>query len=454
MLESVERVSQIPLGTMAETTEGKSSVHIVSPDPENSRPLRILMSSYRSNPTTGGQGVYMRHVTKALCDMGHKVDVISGPPYPVLDARVGLIKLPSLDLYANPHPIRALRRWMFRSPVDLFEWWSHNTGGFSEPYTFGERMAAYLKDKIGQYDVLHDNQTMSWGLLKVRDMGLPVVGTIHHPITMDRRIDIQHAKTLSLKLLKRRWYNFLNMQIKVARQITPIIVCSQNTQRDVVGEFGLRTEQTRYASLGINYEQFRPLPHIQRENNLIVACASADVPLKGLIYLIRAYAELLDSRPDLRLKVIGSLREGNTADELRAFGIMNKVEFVSGLSDEGITELYAQATIAVSPSVYEGFGFPAGEAMSCGCPVIATTGGSLPEVVGDAGVIVPHSNPGALARAIASLLDDPDRRAELGHKGYERVRTHLTWQQTAAAYVDVYKEAIANADRQSQRARA
>lgn len=454
MLESVERIAEMPLDIMAEAAESRAPVHIVSPEPEASRPLRILMPSYRSNPTTGGQGVYMRHVTKALVDLGHKVDVISGPPYPVLDPRVGLIKLPSLDLYANPHPIKALRPWMFRSPIDLFEWWSHNTGGFSEPYTFGERMAAYLKDKTDQYDVIHDNQTMCWALLKIRDMGLPVVGTIHHPITMDRRIDIYHAKTLTLKLLKRRWYNFLNMQIKVARQLEPIIVCSQNTQRDVVGEFGLRTEQTRYASLGINYKQFRPLPHIRREDDLIVACASADVPLKGLIYLIRAYAELLDSRPGLRLKVIGSLREGNTADELRAFGIMNRVEFVSGLTDEEITEVYAQATIAISPSVYEGFGFPVGEAMSCGCPVIATNGGSLPEVVGDAGVIVPHSNPGALARAISCLLDDPERRAELGRKGYERVRAHLTWEQTAAAYVEVYKEAIANADRQSKRARA
>src|SRR3546814_10567195 len=153
------------------------------------RPLRILLPSYRSNPTTGGQGVYMRHIAKALADMGHQIDVISGPPYPILDPRVRLIKLPSLDLYANPHPIKALRPWMFAYPIDLFEWWSHNTGGFSEPYTFCERMARYVRGTVEDYDVCHDNQTLGWGLLKLRDMGLPIVGTIHHPITMDRRIE-------------------------------------------------------------------------------------------------------------------------------------------------------------------------------------------------------------------------------------------------------------------------
>lgn len=414
-------------------------------------PLRILLPSYRSNPTTGGQGVYMRHIAKALADMGHQIDVISGPPYPVLDPRVKLIKLPSLDLYANPHPIKALRPWMFAYPVDLFEWWSHNTGGFSEPYTFCERMARYVRGTVQDYDVCHDNQTLGWGLLKLRDMGLPIVGTIHHPITMDRRIDIEHAKTLSLKLLKRRWYSFLNMQIKVARELDPLIVVSESTRRDVVREFGVKSERTRLVLHGIDHVQFRPIPTIKRRDDLIVACASADVPLKGLIYLIRAYAELLKTRPNLKLKVIGRLREGNTTDELRAYGIMDKVEFVGGVTDEEIAEIYNEATIAVSPSVYEGFGFPCGEAMSCGTPVIATTGGSLPEVVGDAGLIVPHSNPPALARAIGEMLDDKEMRDRLGHAGRERILANFKWERAAREVTEIYRQTILDADRRLQR---
>lgn len=418
------------------------------------RPLRILLPSYRSNPTTGGQGIYMRLISKALVDLGHHVDVISGPPYPELDPRVGLIKLPSLDLYANEHPIRALRPWMFTSPTDLFEWAAHNSGGFSEPYTFGVRMAAYMKDRIADYDICHDNQTLCTGLLKLRDMGLPVVSTIHHPITRDRKVDIQHARTIKLKLLKARWYAFLSMQIKVARQINPIIVVSESTRRDVATDFGIPPENMRLVLHGIDHVRFRPIPEIPRRDDLIVACASADVPLKGLIYLIRAYAELLKSKPHVKLKIIGRLREGNTTDELRELGIMDRVEFLSGLSDEDIARLYAEATIAVSPSVYEGFGFPAGEAMSCGTPVIATTGGSLPEVVGDAGMVVPHSNPAALREALAALLDDPEKRAELGAKGRERILAKFKWERAARGCVDVYREVLANADHRPDAVRA
>ena len=418
------------------------------------RPLRILLPSYRSNPTTGGQGVYMRHITKALLELGHEVDVISGPPYPNTDKRAGLIKLPSLDLYANPHPILSIRPWMFGSPIDLFEWWSHATGGFSEPYTFGERMARYARGTWQDYDICHDNQTLCWGLLTMRDMGLPVVGTIHHPITMDRRIDIEAAKTTKLKLLKRRWYSFLNMQIKVARKLDPLIVVSESTRRDVVREFGVDPEKTRLVLHGIDHIQFRPLPHVKRRDDLIVTCASADVPLKGLIYLIRAYAELLKTYPHLKLKVIGKLREGNTSDELRTLGIMDKVEFVSGITDEEMTELYNEATMAVSPSVYEGFGFPAGEAMSCGTPVISTNGGSLPEVVGDAGLVVQHSDPDALAKAISTYLDAPELRARYGVAARERILAHFKWERAARDCVDVYKETIAHADHRLESARA
>ena len=443
----------------AEPKPEAPAVHLAPEAPKlaaihGDRPLRILLPSYRSNPTTGGQGVYMRHIAKALAELGHQVDVISGPPYPELDPRVKLIKLPSLDLYANPHPIKSIRPWMLGSPIDLFEWWSHATGGFSEPYTFGERMARYVRGTLDDYDVCHDNQTLCWGLLKMRDMGMPVVGTIHHPITMDRRIDIEHARSLKLRLLKKRWYSFLNMQIKVARQLDPLIVVSESTRRDVAREFGVDVSKTRLVLHGIDHVQFRPMPHVKRRDDLIVACASADVPLKGLIYLIRAYAELLKTRPDLKLKVIGRLREGNTSYELRQLGIMDKVEFVGGLTDDDITRIYNEATIAVSPSVYEGFGFPCGEAMSCGTPVIATNGGSLPEVVGDAGIVVQHSNPPALAEAIAKMLDNPEMRAAYGRAGRERILAKFKWERAARECAEIYRQTIENADNRLERARA
>ncbi|MGB1117622.1 MAG: glycosyltransferase family 4 protein [Parvibaculales bacterium] len=406
-------------------------------------PLRILLPSYRSDPHTGGQGIYMRLISKALVDLGHHVDVISGPPYPELDPRIGLIKLPSLDMYARENPITCLNREIIGNKTDFFEWWSHNWGGFPEPYTFGVRMADYMRDKIDQYDIMHDNQTLCYGMLDVRDMGLPVVGTIHHPITKDRRIDIAHAKWPWIKFLKWRWYSFLNMQIKVARALDPLIVVSDSTKRDVHKDFKIPMQRMVRIHHGIDHELFTPQPHITRRKNRLMATASADVPLKGLIYLIRAYHILLADHPDLELVVVGRLREGQTMDELNRLGIRDRVKFISGLSGEDIRDLYAEATIAVSPSVYEGFGFPAGEALSCGVPLVATDGGSLPEVVGDAGIVVPHSNPPALACAIDGLLRDEDLRADMSVKARQHILDNFKWERCAREVVQLYRQTIA-----------
>ena len=424
-----EKISGAAPGRMAEIADGA--------------PLRILLPSYRSDPHTGGQGIYMRLISKALVDLGHHVDVISGPPYPELDPRIGLIKLPSLDMYARENPITCLSSEIIGNKTDLFEWWSHNWGGFPEPYTFGVRMADYMRDKIDQYDIMHDNQTLCYGMLDVRDMGLPVVGTIHHPITKDRRIDIAHAKWPWIKFLKWRWYSFLNMQIKVARALDPLIVVSDSTRRDVHTDFKIPMERMVRIHHGIDHELFTPQPHITRRKNRLMATASADVPLKGLIYLIRAYHMLLADHPDLELVVVGRLREGQTMDELNRLGIRNRVKFVSGLSSEDIRDLYAEATIAVSPSVYEGFGFPAGEALSCGVPLVATDGGSLPEVVGDAGIIVPHSNPAALARAIDALLRDENRRDDMSVKARQHILDNFKWERCAREVVQLYRQTIA-----------
>ena len=404
------------------------------------------MPSYRSHPYTGGQGIYMRLVTKAMRDLGHNVDVISGQPYPILDDGVKLVKLPSLDLYSYNNPLKAFNFNLLKNKIDLYEWISHLTGGFSEPYTFGERMAKWAKYNFSKYDVVHDNQTLAYGLLKLKNFGLPVVGTIHHPITMDKRIDIQHAETLSLKILKWRWYSFLNMQMHVARQLDPIIVVSENTRKDLVRDFKVDIKKTRKVLHGIDHLTFRPIDEIKRKPNQLITTASADVPLKGLIYLIRAYDLLLKDFPELELIVIGKLRDGPTSKELNKRGIKNKVKFVSDLTSNQIAKLYAESTIAVSPSVYEGFGFPAGEAMSCGIPLVSTNGGSLPEVVGDAGIIVNHSDPASLYQGIKQLLDNDEKRLVYGKMGRKRVLDKFTWKRAAQELVNVYKEAIINAD--------
>jgi len=422
------------------------------------RPLRILMPSYRSDPRTGGQGVYMRYMTRELADMGHAVDVISGPPYPDLDPRVRLIELPSLDLYTKP------KNWLgipdfpwseIRDSIDVQEWLLHVSGFFGEPWSFGERLAKWIRGRAAEYDVVHDNQTLARGLLAVMKEGLPVVGTIHHPISMDRRIAVAHAETLKLKLLVMRWYGFIAMQKKVARRINPFVCSSEASKRDSARDFGLDPRTLNVCYLGIDTRRFHPLPGVSRNPDRLMTVASADVPLKGLVYLVRALALLAPSRPDLELLVIGKLREGPTAKLIAELGVGNRIRFVSGVSDEELNRLYNEAGIAVCPSVYEGFGFPAGEAMATGAPMVSSDGGSLPEVVGDAGLVVPAKDPAALAAAIGALLDDSGRRAALGQAARERIVKNFLWRHCAEKTVAQYRRAIeSHADRQASRARA
>jgi len=364
--------------------------------------------------------VYLRYLSKALVEAGHSVDVISGPPYPHLDPRVRLIELPSLDLFANG--LLSLRPRHLKSMTNIIEWTSKLTGGFAEPYTFGRRAVKYLRAHRGEYDLIHDNQSLSYGMLEIQDMGVPLVTTLHHPITSDLRIALNAARNAWERLLIRRWHSFLNMQKKVARQLHHIVTVSDCSRQDIARDFGLQPAGISLVHNGIDTGVFRPLPGVTRKPMRLMTTCSADAPLKGLRYLLRAYADLLSEFPELELLVVGKPRPGGHTEKLLArLGIADKVQFVAGISTEQMVHYYAQATIAVVPSVYEGFGLPAGEAMACAVPVISTDGGALPEVVGDAGLIVPVKDAAALAAAISALLRDPVQQRELGARGQQRI---------------------------------
>ncbi|VAV88171.1 Glycosyltransferase, partial [hydrothermal vent metagenome] len=193
-------------------------------------PLRVLLASYRSHPFVGGQGIYVRYLAKALLDLGHQVDVVSGPPYPMLDPRAGLIKLPSLDLFAEDNALSALRWKHWRTWADLSEWLSHNSGAFGEPYAFGRRLRRYVDANAGRYDVLHDNQTLAQSLLKIQTR-LPVVATLHHPISIDLRLALASEQRWWMRSLIKRWHKFVDMQAKTARQLPVILTVSEASKQ-------------------------------------------------------------------------------------------------------------------------------------------------------------------------------------------------------------------------------
>lgn len=408
--------------------------------------MRIALLGYRSQPHAGGQGVYLRYLSKALVDAGHAVDVISGPPYPHLDPRVRLIELPSLDLFANG--LGSLRPRHFLSLTDLIEWCSKLTGGFAEPYTFGRRAVKYLRTHRNEYDLIHDNQSLSYGMLKIQAMGLPLVTTIHHPITSDLRIALSAARNRWERLLIRRWHSFLHMQMRVVKQLRNIVTVSDCSRQDIARDFGLQPAGISLVHNGIDTDTFHPLAGVARKPYRLMATCSADAPLKGVRYLLRAYARLLIDYPQLELLLVSKPESGGKTERLvRKLGIADKVKFVNGISTDEMVRYYAEATIAVVPSVYEGFGLPAGEAMACGVPVVSTDGGALPEVVGETGVIVPVRDVDAMAAAIDGLLRDPAKREELGTAGRERILEKFCWNVCASEMADYYYQVLAHADR-------
>jgi glycosyltransferase involved in cell wall biosynthesis len=407
-------------------------------------PLKIAYLTYRGKPHVGGQGVYTRHLTKALADLGHSVEVFGGQPYPILDERVPLTKLPSLDTFNDYFPGRFPGFWELKTREDLLEMAWFMTGVFPEPLAFSARAARELKPRAGEFDLVHDNQCLGYGILKIEKQ-IPTIVTLHHPITKDRELEMSNAKTLPRRLSVGRWYSFVKMQGKVASKMPRIVVVSQNSIDDIHTDMGVSIDRMRLVPVGVDPELFKPLDHVTRRPGRLITTASADVALKGLSYLLEAMAKLRTER-DVTLTIIGKPRPGHSMDLIDSYGLAPHIEFVSGVSDERIVELYAEAEMAVVPSLYEGFSLPAIEAMCTGTPLVATDGGALPEVTGTDGETVlqcPAGDKDALAATIARGLDDAELRARVGAAGRQRVLDRWTWKKCAEETVEQYREVLA-----------
>jgi glycosyltransferase involved in cell wall biosynthesis len=404
--------------------------------------LRICLLTYRGNPASGGQGVYIKYLSQALSNLGHQVNVISGPPYPELAGDIGFQRLPGLDLYNPDHLFKPARWQDLVLPVNQLEFLSMCLGGFPEPMTFGMRVRQFFRKAKPTYDIVHDNQCLAYGIAGLPRIGYPTVATIHHPITVDRDAELDAAVTVIKKLKIRRWYSFLRMQKRVSRRLSHIITVSECSKRDIGKDFGVSEDRFRVVPNGINTDYFYPLPGVKRAENQLLVTNSADTPLKGLRYLLEAVAAIRKQR-DICLTVIGTPKKGGVIERLaQDLGFNGNLRFTGRIEYTDFARYYAEATLAVIPSLYEGFGMPAGEAMACGTPVISTSGGALPEVVGDAGIIVPPGDQGALKDAILYLLNHPEKRRELGQAGLSRVQNAFTWRHAALKTVDVYRETI------------
>lgn len=409
-------------------------------------PLRIALSVYRGNPYCGGQGVYVRHLSAALVRHGHSVTVFSGQPYPELHPSVELCRIPSLDLYRDEDPFRHPRLRELERPADMLELATMFAGGFPEPRTFSMRLRKALDLRRGDFDILHDDQSLGPALLAVEQAGLPVIASVHHPVTIDKRLELAAATSRSKRVSLRRWYAFAQMQNRVARRLRGVITVSRSSAMDVETEMGVRRDRIFVVPVGVDTDIWKPLPRVARVPGRIMTTASSDVPLKGLAVLLEAVAKVRVDFAEAHLVVVGRLRPDSAIRAvIKTLGLEEVVSFVSGESDASLVARYASSALAVVPSLYEGFSLPAVEAMACGVPVIVTDGGALPEVVGrngESALTVRAGDSGDLQEAICKVLRDPASFVAMAERGSSRVAERFTWDQTATSTLAAYRSVM------------
>jgi glycosyltransferase involved in cell wall biosynthesis len=413
--------------------------------PVPTAPLRVLVLAYRGNPHSGGQGVYTRYLAKELVELGHHVDVVSGPPYPEMDdTGATLHRLESMDLYRPQRPFRP-----HRMPRDRYDWLElgiMSTGAFCEPRPFSLRANAWMKSQGDRWDVVHDNQCLGTGMVKMAER-LPLLATVHHPITVDKKLELAETRNPWRQITKRRWYSFLGMQKRVLRKLPRLITVSQTSRRDIIAQFDVRPDQIDVVPVGVDQDIFRPQAHVAKVSGRILAVISSDVPLKGLSFLLEAVAKLRTEVPHAHLVVIGRMRPQDPARRTaERLGLgPEAVTFTGNISYEEMIRLYGTAEIACVPSLYEGFSLPAIQAMSSALPLVCTNAGAVPEVAGTDGetaLIVPPADAGALASAIKRVLDDPGLGAYLSRNARERVLDRFTWAAMAKQTAEQYRIVI------------
>ena len=405
--------------------------------------LKIAILSYRSAKYGGGQGIYIKDISMALTKMGHKVDVISGPPYPDLADGIDLIKLPGLNLFETFSFKDRLKKFLSKknkSINDYYEFISVLFGGFPEMRTFGDRANTFLNNK--NYDLVFDNQSISYGVLDIQKR-LPLIEIIHHPITFDFRFELKASKKLRYKISRFRWYSFLKMQKKVAPKINRIISPSRSSKKGIVQDFKCNPKNITVINNGIDTWEFKPLTNSQRNPYRLITTASADVPLKGLDYTLKALNLLKINYPKIHLIVIGTIKEnGHTKRLIDKLDLEQNITFKSNILKADITELYSTSSIAIVSSLYEGFGYPVIEAMSCEVPLIATNTSSIPELTGKYASLIEPRNHEAIIESTIKILSDYDKYKEIAIKGRQHVIENFNWAKITKEYENTIYETI------------
>ena len=408
--------------------------------------LNIAILSYRSAKFGGGQGVYIKDISFALSLMGHNVDVISGPPYPDLHDGVKLIKLPGLDLFETfsfKDRFKKFKKKKCKNFDDYYEFFIALAGGFPELRTFGNRANNYLINN-NNYDVIIDNQSISYGLIEIQKR-FPLIEIIHHPITFDFKFELAASKKIKYKISRYLWYSFLKMQKQVAPKLQNIITVSQSSKKGIIEEFNCKKNNILVINNGLDTEEFSPIEESVRDLNRLITTASADVPLKGLDYSLKALKILKKDNPNIHLIVIGSPKKGGHTERLiKELNIKDNVFFKKHISKEEIRRLYSTSSVAIVSSLYEGFGYPVIEAMSCEVPLIATNVSSIPELVGKYGILIDPKDENLLSHKIKNVLSNYDEHKKTAIQGRQHIIKTFNWSKITNEYEKTIFKVIEN----------
>ena len=405
--------------------------------------MNIAILSYRSAEFGGGQGVYIKDISKVLQKAGHRVDVISGPPYPSLEPGIKLIKLPGLNLFETfsfKDRLKKILNKKNKSFYDYYEFISVLLGGFPEPKTFGYRADKFLSKN--NYDIIIDNQSISYGMLKIQKNN-PFIEIIHHPITFDFKFELAASEKIKYKISRYRWYSFLKMQKKVAPKIKNIITPSHSAKKGIIEEFNCYEDAVTVINNGLDTDEFSPIESITPDPFRLITTASADVTLKGLDYSLMALKLLKKEYPKIHLIVIGKMKEGGHTERLiERLNISESVFFKSNLSKNDINELYASSSIAIVSSLYEGFGYPVIEAMSCEVPLIATNVSSIPELTSNFAILISSKDENAIVENVKNILLNYKSYKERAIRGRNHIIQTFNWDKITSEYEKAIREAI------------
>ncbi len=298
-------------------------------------------------------------------------------------------------------------------------------------YTWGRGLLSHRR-ALNECDLVHALAPLS-STRDIVSMGLPLITHFHH---------YEEIKAFS-DVLSKPFHHWIER--RAYRNSTLLLAPSRDSARSLVANFAVSADDTRVVPHAVDLGHF-PLQSRKAREDVKILYVGEHEKRKGLDHLLKAMAILRHLGLDAKLITVGSgshlARLKNSASKL---GISNRVEFRGYIPDsdqEVLPKVYSEADIFVLPSLLEGFGIVLLEAMATGLPIVATDVSAIPEVVGEAGILVSPRDPEALARALRLLIDDKTRRSELGKKGRKRVESLYTWDRVIRRLVEVYEEAV------------